>query len=111
MRATQTNLQQILEGTKQFVIPLFQRTYSWKRKNWKTLWDDLLVLYDSQDKREHFLGAVVSMPVEMPPSGVNKFLPIDGQQRITTIFLILAAIRDLAINLNSNLSDQIRKYI
>jgi len=47
------------------------------------------------------------MPVDMTPAGVNKFLLIDGQQRITTLFLILAAIRDIAIAKDDgNLSDQ-----
>lgn len=110
MKAHETILQPVLEGTKQYIIPLFQRTYSWKSDNWKTLWDDLLSLYTSESARKHFLGALVSMPVDMTPAGVNKFLLIDGQQRITTLFLILAAIRDIAIAKDErNLSDQINE--
>jgi uncharacterized protein with ParB-like and HNH nuclease domain len=110
MKAHETILQPILEGTKQYIVPLFQRTYSWKSDNWKTLWDDLLSLYSSESARKHFLGALVSMPVDMTPAGVNKFLLIDGQQRITTLFLILAAIRDIAIARDEgNLSDQINE--
>ena len=51
----------------------------------------------------------MSMPVDMTPSGVNKFLLIDGQQRITTLFIILAAIRDVAHVLIPKLSDQINE--
>jgi uncharacterized protein with ParB-like and HNH nuclease domain len=110
MKAHETILQPVLEGTKQYIVPLFQRTYSWKSDNWKTLWDDLLSLYTSESERKHFLGALVSMPVDMTPAGVNKFLLIDGQQRITTLFLILAAIRDIAIDRDEgNLSDQINE--
>ena len=110
MKAHETILQPVLEGTKQYIVPLFQRTYSWKSDNWKTLWDDLLSLYSSESARKHFLGALVSMPVDMTPAGVNKFLLIDGQQRITTLFLILAAIRDIAIARDEgNLSDQINE--
>jgi uncharacterized protein with ParB-like and HNH nuclease domain len=112
MKASETILQPILEGTKQYVVPLFQRTYSWKSDNWKTLWDDLIALYgesSNANKKKHFLGAIVSMPVEMTPAGVNKFLLIDGQQRITTLFLILAAIRDVGAKENSNLADQINE--
>ena len=110
MKAHETILQPVLEGTKQYIVPLFQRTYSWKSDNWKTLWDDLLSLYSSESVRKHFLGALVSMPVDMTPAGVNKFLLIDGQQRITTLFLILAAIRDIAIARDEgNLSDQINE--
>ena len=110
MKAHETILQPVLEGTKQYIVPLFQRTYSWKSDNWKTLWDDLLSLYTSESARKHFLGALVSMPVDMTPAGVNKFLLIDGQQRITTLFLILAAIRDIAITKDDgNLSYQINE--
>ncbi len=110
MNAHETILQPVLEGTKQFIIPLFQRTYSWKSDNWKTLWDDLLSLYSVESTRKHFLGTLVSMPVDMTPAGVNKFLLIDGQQRITTLFLILAAIRDIAIERNEkDLSGQINE--
>jgi uncharacterized protein with ParB-like and HNH nuclease domain len=110
MKAHETILQPVLEGTKQYIVPLFQRTYSWKSDNWKTLWDDLLSLYSSESARKHFLGALVSMPVDMTPAGVNKFLLIDGQQRITTLFLILAAIRDIATARNEgNLADQINE--
>lgn len=109
MKAHETILQPILEGTKQYVVPLFQRTYSWKHNNWRTLWEDLLALYSADNNRKHFLGAIVSMPVDMTPSGVNKYLLIDGQQRITTLFLILAAIRDIASISNKKLSDQINE--
>ncbi len=90
MKANESKLQRVMEGVKQYVIPLFQRSYSWKKKRWQTLWEDLLEIYDSDDKnREHFIGAIVSMPIEMSPEGVNKFLLIDGQQRLTTFFIIL----------------------
>jgi len=110
MKAHETILQPVLEGTKQYVIPLFQRPYSWKYNNWKTLWEDLLSVYSSDNQRKHFLGALVSMPIDMTPAGVNKYLLIDGQQRITTLFLILAAIRDLsALAGERKLADQINE--
>lgn len=69
MKASETTLQPVFEGVKQYVIPLFQRTYSWKSKDWETLWDDLMDLYEANDDREHFMGAVVTMPVDMSPMG------------------------------------------
>lgn len=107
MKANESKLQPILEGVKQYVVPLFQRSYSWKKKRWQTLWDDLLEIYDEDDNREHFIGAIVTMPIEMSPEGVNKFLLIDGQQRLTTFFLILAAMRDTAVNKDNILPEQI----
>lgn len=109
MKAHETILQPIFEGTKQYVVPLFQRTYSWRQDNWKTLWDDILAIYTSETSRQHFLGAIVSMPVNMSPSGVNKYLLIDGQQRITTLFILLAALRDVACRKDERLSDQINE--
>lgn len=109
MKANESKLQPLLEGTKQYLVPLFQRSYTWKRKRWQDLWDDLLALYESNEGREHFIGAIVSMPVEMSPEGVNKFLLIDGQQRMTTLLIILAAMRDLTAGKDSKLSDQIHE--
>ena len=44
MKANETNFQVLIEGTKQYVVPLYQRSYSWEEKNWETLWNDLLEL-------------------------------------------------------------------
>lgn len=91
-------LHNLFDETKQYVVPLFQRPYSWKKRNWEELWRDLLNIYELKDMRNHFMGAIVTMPVKMDPGGLNKFLLIDGQQRLTTMFVILACIRDLAGN-------------
>lgn len=106
MKADDTKLEQLLEGSRQFVVPLFQRVYSWKKKNWNELWRDLLDIYDDENDREHFMGAMVTMPIEMQPHGVSKYLLIDGQQRLTTIFIILACIRDL-VGTTTELSNKI----
>ena len=109
MKASETKLQPVLEGEKQYVVPLFQRHYSWKQEHWKTLWEDLAELYEASDGREHFLGAIVTMPVDMQPHGVSKYMLIDGQQRLTTLFILLAAIRDAAKEQESKLSVQINE--
>lgn len=109
MKASETNLQIVLEGEKQYVVPLFQRPYSWLKRRWQDLWDDLLELYESDDMHSHFIGAVVTMPVDMSPTGINKFLLIDGQQRLTTIFMILAVIRDLSSSTNQQLAEKINE--
>lgn len=109
MKASETKLQPVLEGEKQYVIPLFQRPYSWKINHWKTLWDDLAELYESGDEREHFLGAIVTMPIDMQPHGVSKYGLIDGQQRLTTLFTLLAAMRDLAQESEDRLAQQINE--
>lgn len=81
--------QPIFEGVKQYVIPLFQRSYSWNKNEWAILWEDLKEIYDSENPRPHFMGSIVTIPAKSVPEGVTKFLLIDGQQRITTAYLIL----------------------
>lgn len=96
MNASETKLQPIIEGTKQYVVPLFQREYSWDKKEWSILWDDLVELCEAENPRDHFIGSIVTMPTNTVPEGVAKFLLIDGQQRLTTIFILLAVLRDKA---------------
>ncbi len=96
MNVTGAPLQSFLEGKKQYVVPLFQRSYTWKKDRWSDLWEDLMGLYHSAESREHFIGSIVTLPLETNPAGVLKSLLIDGQQRITTLLLLLSAIRDLS---------------
>lgn len=96
MKASETNLQPVIEGTKQYVVPLFQRAYSWDTKEWNMLWEDLVELCEGDQPRDHFIGSIVTMPTDSVPQGVSKFLLIDGQQRLTTIFILLALLRDVA---------------
>jgi uncharacterized protein with ParB-like and HNH nuclease domain len=96
MQASETKLQQIIEGTKQYVVPLFQRPYSWKKSEWQMLWDDLLDLCELETPRTHFMGSIVTMPTISIPEGVIKYLLIDVQQRLTTIFILLCALRNHA---------------
>lgn len=96
MQAKETKLQDIIEGTKQYVIPLFQRTYSWTPKEWEVLWNDLVELCEMETPRTHFIGSIVNMPTVSVPEGVAKYLLIDGQQRLTTIFILLALLRNKA---------------
>lgn len=95
MDVSSTIFQPIFEGVKQYVIPLFQRSYSWNKNEWAILWEDLKEIYDSENPRPHFMGSIVTIPTKSVPEGVTKFLLIDGQQRITTAYLILMAIGDL----------------
>jgi uncharacterized protein with ParB-like and HNH nuclease domain len=94
LEASPTKVIQYFNGEKQNLIPLFQRPYSWKKINWQTLWDDMLVQYDMDEKSAHFMGTIVSVPARSVPVGVSKFLIIDGQQRLTTVSILLTALRD-----------------
>ena len=83
MQAAETKLRQLIEGTKQYIVPLFQRPYSWTEKHWKTLWADVVEQSQQEDGRPHFFGSIVTAPAKSVPQGVGKYLLIDGQQRIT----------------------------
>ena len=96
MQASVTKLQPIIEGTKQYVVPLFQRSYSWEKKEWDVLWNDLFELCQEANPRTHFIGSLVTMPTNSVPEGITKYLLIDGQQRLTTIFILLALLRNKA---------------
>jgi uncharacterized protein with ParB-like and HNH nuclease domain len=112
MKASETKLQRVIEGTNQYVVPLFQRKYSWDTKEWNTLWEDLVELYEDDNPRSHFIGSIVTMPTQSVPEGVAKFLLIDGQQRFTTIFILLSVLRDKArISPNGNLAEEIEQTL
>jgi len=106
VKASETSLQPVIEGTKQYVVPLFQRTYSWDTKEWEMLWQDLIELCEDEDPRDHFIGSIVTMPTASVPQGIAKFLLIDGQQRLTTIFILLALLRDAAKTSNGSMLSQ-----
>lgn len=111
MQASETKLQQIIEGTKQYVVPLFQRPYSWKKSEWQALWNDLVELCNTENPRPHFMGSIVTMPTTSVPEGVGKYLLIDGQQRLTTIFILLSALRDTAKQFEEELAAEIDNTI
>ena len=93
MEAGPVRLIQYLDGMKQNVIPLFQRPYTWEKDKWQNLWNDIFDLYDKDDEKSHFMGAIVTIPIKTTPVGVNKHLIIDGQQRLVTVSILLCAIR------------------
>ena len=89
MKAGQVALQQLLNGKIQYRVPLFQRTYSWGEDQWYRLWTDVLEIYAMEEPRNHFIGAVVTQPIIDAAGFTTKYLLIDGQQRLTTLFIIL----------------------
>lgn len=96
--AAETTLQGLLEGTKQYHVPLYQRTYSWSKTQLARLWDDVRKLVEDRvdnPSATHFIGSLVLAPSPtMRPVGVAEYLVVDGQQRLTTLSILLCAIRD-----------------
>jgi uncharacterized protein with ParB-like and HNH nuclease domain len=96
MKADYATPRGLFSNERQYLVPLFQRAYAWGPKEWKTLWQDVKLLPDLDETRQHYIGAVVMYPTAATPTGVNKFAIIDGQQRVTTLFIVLIALRDTA---------------
>lgn len=93
MQAANTTFRQLIEGTKQFVIPVFQRDYAWERENWQQLWNDITRAASDGGERGHFVGTIVHVPDQTVASRPSQ-LVIDGQQRLTTLTILCAALRD-----------------
>lgn len=105
MNAEAQSIQEFITlNGKRFIIPVYQRPYSWDEEQCAQLWDDVL---DIGRRREgwHFTGSVVWVQQgEMSPAGVTPVLIIDGQQRMTTVTLLLIALAEYARDyLNDNL--------
>ena len=96
MKAGETVFQNLLNGQIQYVVPLYQRTYSWGEEQWEQLWDDVLEVYALPTPRNHFIGSVVTQQIHTSPEGTSKYTLIDGQQRMTTLFILLGVIRQRA---------------
>jgi len=86
-------------GDIHYVLPHFQRQYSWEQRNWQTLLDDAFALYEEYDPEkeppEHFLGSLVVINDGNRNGVILAFNLVDGQQRLTTISLLLCALHDL----------------
>lgn len=93
MKAGEKSLLKYLDGNDQeFVIPVFQRRYDWRIEQCKRLWEDLIRVIES-DYTSHFFGSIVSV-VSISPK-ITEYLIIDGQQRITSVSLMMAALCNL----------------
>ena len=95
MKASETRLLAFLKKSSQFVIPIFQRHYAWARSECRQLWDDIIRVGSNDAITSHFIGSIVY--VEEGQSQVSHQAPllvIDGQQRLTTITLLLSSLAD-----------------
>lgn len=94
MKAEDTMVTNLLEGAKQFIVPIFQRDYSWGTKHCQQLWKDVIRVGSDPNVKGHFLGSVVYVAAEDNTATITRWLLIDGQQRMTTLTLLLIALRD-----------------
>ena len=93
MKATEAKLLDFLKKSPQFVIPIYQRTYSWTEKECRQLWDDIVRCGSNDNIGVHFVGSIVYVERGLSQVTVQASLSvIDGQQRLTTVSLLLAAL-------------------
>lgn len=93
MKATEAKLLDFLKKSPQFVIPIYQRTYSWTERECHQLWDDILRTGADEAISAHFVGSIVYIEKGLyQVSCQSPLLVIDGQQRLTTVMLILEAL-------------------
>ncbi len=112
MKADQANLLELMNGPKQFVIPIYQRTYSWTLKECKQLWDDIIKAGKDEKISSHFLGSIVYIKKGLYQiSTIPELRLIDGQQRLTTISLLLSALSKVIKDPISEMtSDKLKNY-
>jgi len=112
MKADEANLLEFMNGPKQFIIPIYQRTYSWSLKECKQLWEDIIKAGKEEKISSHFLGSLVYIKKGLYQiSTIPKLLLIDGQQRLATITLILSALTEvLKPPINEMNSDKLKNY-
>src|SRR5271165_6828755 len=96
MKATEAKLLAFLKKSPQFVIPIYQRTYSWTDKECRQLWDDIVRTGSDDAISMHFIGSIVYIEAGLSQvSHQSPLLVINGQQRLTTLALLLTALADV----------------
>lgn len=93
MKATEAKLLDFLKKSPQFVIPIYQRTYSWTERECHQLWDDILRTGRNDAVSAHFVGSIVYVEKGLYSVSIQPpLLVIDGQQRLTTVTLLIEAL-------------------
>ena len=93
MKATEAKFLEFLKKSPQFVIPIYQRTYSWGERECRQLWDDIIRTGRNDDVSAHFVGSIVYVEKGLyQVSSQSPLLVIDGQQRLTTVTLLVEAL-------------------
>lgn len=100
LQAGETTLNKLLNTSRQFIVPIFQRNYSWQKNQYEQLWFDILRASKFKEKQNHFIGSIVYIDMGTPAGRPQQLLLIDGQQRLTTISILLCAIKDYVQKFN-----------
>jgi len=104
MKAAENQFLPFLDGKKQFVIPIYQRMYSWTHEQCEQIWNDIVQATTYAGTEGHFIGSIVYVQQATLIGGIPQYLVIDGQQRLTTLTLLLAVLAQ-AIQITSTPQD------
>lgn len=116
MRADSLKISKVFSsgGDVHYILPYFQREYAWEKKHWQTLLNDLLGLYETYSSDEipdHFIGALVVINDGTRNGVIPVFKLVDGQQRLTTISLILCALGEITKGTHPTTYKRIRRLL
>lgn len=114
INANKEKLQSFFQGSLQYEIPFFQRTYVWSEENWTIFWEHLLSeleAYENGDNSEHFIGTIITKQKESRNLTENVVELIDGQQRLTTISIFLKALADTVSGELPNLKNSLESLL
>lgn len=117
MKPDKLTIHDLFQRERRYVVPLYQRAYVWTRQlQWEPLWEDIERQAEAcfrapnhTPSRSHFLGAIVLNVSRIVGSGVARSEVIDGQQRLTTLQLFIAALRDYAVSVGSSYAARLRR--
>jgi hypothetical protein len=108
----------VLGDQKRFMVPIYQRQYSWYEKHWGAFWDDVVAkaeeTFEGKPKFKHYMGALIIAPgIDGYTVGTTpKVQVVDGQQRLTTFQIFLAAIREVSSRKNfPEVADSVQNYL
>ncbi len=114
MKATEAKLLNLLQRSPQFIIPIYQRSYSWTIRECRQLWDDILRTGENDDISSHFVGSIVYIEKDIYHiTAQSPLMVIDGQQRLATVSIILETLaRHLGVSepLDGFTKNKIRNY-
>jgi len=114
INAHKEQLQSFFQNNIQYEIPFFQRSYVWEEESWQTLWDHIEYEVDEYKEgldSEHFIGTVITKQKQSQALGENKVELVDGQQRLTTITILLKAIEATGTGELKNLKTSIQSLL
>lgn len=96
MKIVEGEISRFLEGKVQYQIPIYQRKYSWGKEECERLLEDVIKVAEDEKRSSHFIGSIIYMAPEgwQNESALKKYQVIDGQQRLTTISILLLALGD-----------------